>query len=80
MILAPGGLGITEGFLTGFTDQKFQQLGLAASPAAGAAVGATVLFRFCTLWFAMGVGLIALWLFSRRYPGVTGSASAQAPS
>ena len=80
MILAPGGLGITEGFLTGFTDQKFQQLGLAASPAAGAAVAATVLFRFCTLWFAMGVGLVALWLFSRRYPGVTGSASAQAPS
>ncbi len=56
----PGGLGVTEGSLTLMLSS---QAGLAAGPAAAA----TLLIRATTLWFAVGIGLLALiWLDRRR--------------
>jgi glycosyltransferase 2 family protein len=52
----PGGLGVTEGSLALMLSS---QAGLAAGPAAAA----TLLIRATTLWFAVGLGLLALiWL------------------
>jgi len=57
--MLPGGLGVTEGSLIGMTDQVFN---LASK--AGATAGAMVI-RFCTLWFAVAIGFVALF-FCRR--------------
>jgi len=35
--------------------------------AAGPATTATIIIRFCTLWFGVSLGVVALALFSRRY-------------
>jgi hypothetical protein len=35
--------------------------------AAGPATTATIIIRFCTLWFGVTLGAAALALFSRRY-------------
>ena len=35
--------------------------------AAGPATTATIIIRFCTLWFGVTLGAIALAIFSRRY-------------
>jgi hypothetical protein len=34
---------------------------------AGPATTATIIIRFCTLWFGVTLGAIALAIFSRRY-------------
>ena len=63
LLMTPGGVGPTEGALGGLLIllQKIPQ-GLAAS--------ATLLIRFCTLWFAVGVGLAALVMFRKTWhPG-----------
>lgn len=49
----PGGLGVAETSMTGLLRA------LSGVPAAGAAA-ATVLIRLATLWFAVGIGLLAL--------------------
>jgi uncharacterized protein (TIRG00374 family) len=54
--LLPGGLGATEGSMTSLT----QVLIRASAPVAAAA---TLLVRVCTLWFAVGLGVVALILF-----------------
>jgi len=53
----PGGLGAAEGSVLGLT-----LLLVSTSAALGAA--ATLLIRFCTLWFGLGLGIIALLVFS----------------
>jgi glycosyltransferase 2 family protein len=53
----PGGLGAAEGSVLGLT-----LLLVSTSAALGAA--ATLLIRFCTLWFGLGLGVIALLVFS----------------
>jgi len=53
----PGGLGAAEGSVLGLT-----LLLVSASVTLGAA--ATLLIRFCTLWFGLGIGVIALLVFS----------------
>lgn len=53
----PGGLGAAEGSILGLT-----LLLVSASATLGAA--ATLLIRFCTLWFGLGLGVIALLVFS----------------
>jgi uncharacterized protein (TIRG00374 family) len=58
----PGGLGTTEGSMTSLI-----QLLLGASATLAAA--ATLLVRVCTLWFAVGLGAVALLMLSRE--GVT---------
>lgn len=66
LIIAPGGLGVTEGTMTGLLRSRYLALGLAEEAARGRAVSATLVIRLCTLWFAMGVGLVALSAFRRR--------------
>ncbi len=56
----PGGLGVSEASSTGL-------LVLLVPMAAGPATTATIIIRFCTLWFGVSLGVVALALFSRRY-------------
>lgn len=62
----PGGLGTTEGSMT-----SLLQLVLGASATLAAA--ATLLVRVCTLWFAVGLGALALLVLGKQ--GVTVAAS-----
>ena len=66
LIFAPGGLGITEGTMTGLLRGRYLAAGMAEEVARARAVSATLVIRLCTLWFAMGVGLVALSAFRRR--------------
>lgn len=56
----PGGLGVSEGSSTLMLER------LIPLPA-GPATTATIIIRFCTLWFGVTLGAVALALFSRRY-------------
>lgn len=58
LLLTPGGLGVAEGGITGLSQV------LLDLPKSEAAVGALAI-RFCTLWFGVIVGLIALPFVSR---------------
>lgn len=59
LVLLPGGLGFAEGGITGLSQWL---LGMDKGPAAAAAL----LIRFCTLWFGIALGLIALTVMTRR--------------
>ncbi|MEM9380752.1 MAG: lysylphosphatidylglycerol synthase transmembrane domain-containing protein [Planctomycetota bacterium] len=65
VVIAPGGLGVTEGLLTGLLEGGYRAAAVAATPARATALSVTLVARLCTLWFAMGVGLIALQLQRR---------------
>lgn len=56
----PGGLGVSEASSTGL-------LVLLVGMTTGPATTATIIIRFCTLWFGVTLGAIALVLFRRRY-------------
>lgn len=56
----PGGLGVSEASSTGL-------LIVLVPMAAGPATTATIIIRFCTLWFGVSLGAFALLWFSRRY-------------
>jgi glycosyltransferase 2 family protein len=56
----PGGLGVSEASSTGL-------LILLVPMAAAPATTATIIIRFCTLWFGVTLGAIALAIFGRRY-------------
>lgn len=56
----PGGLGVSEASSTGL-------LVLLVPMAAGPATAATIIIRFCTLWFGVTLGAVALALFGRRH-------------
>jgi glycosyltransferase 2 family protein len=56
----PGGLGVSEASSTGL-------LVLLVPMAAGPATAATLIIRFCTLWFGVTLGALALLLFRRRH-------------
>jgi uncharacterized protein (TIRG00374 family) len=56
----PGGLGVSEASSTGL-------LVLLAPMAAGPATVATIIIRFCTLWFGVSLGALALAAFGRRH-------------
>jgi uncharacterized protein (TIRG00374 family) len=66
LIIAPGGLGITEGTLSGLLGAKYRALSIAPEAARARAASATMVIRLCTLWFAVAVGLAAWWLFNKR--------------
>ncbi|MFT5284596.1 MAG: hypothetical protein ACI8TQ_000753 [Planctomycetota bacterium] len=81
LIIFPGGIGITE-----FTGGKLlrhkympllEESGVASDVikevAQSKAAGAMLLTRFCTLWFAVIVGLIATALFRKTYGQVDGN-------
>ncbi|MCL5961750.1 MAG: flippase-like domain-containing protein [Chloroflexi bacterium] len=63
--MLPGGLGVAEVGVTGML------LLLVQSPlmTRDSAVAATLLIRFCTLWFGVTLGIITLSLFGRRFSG-----------
>lgn len=66
VVVAPGGLGVTEGLLTGLLESGFRAAGIAEAAVRGTALSVTLVTRLCTLWFAMAVGLVALrWHRSR---------------
>jgi uncharacterized protein (TIRG00374 family) len=56
----PGGLGVSEASSAGL-------LILLVPMAAGPATTATIIIRFCTLWFGVTLGALALAVFGRRY-------------
>jgi uncharacterized membrane protein YbhN (UPF0104 family) len=71
LLLTPGGLGVAEGGITGLSQVL---LDLAKGPAA---VGALVI-RFCTLWFGVFLGLVALAIVSRSLSRLSVAESLQA--
>ncbi len=58
----PGGLGVSEVTSTGML---VAMVGISAA----SATAATIIIRFCTLWFGVLLGIIALAWFGRRYSG-----------
>src|SRR5262245_62667713 len=60
----PGGLGVSEASSTGL-------LILLVPMATAPATTATIIIRFCTLWFGVSLGAIALAIFGRRYGEAT---------
>ena len=66
LLIFPGGLGVTEASMGGLLAHRFRATAnLTKDVAAAKALSATFLIRLCTLWFAVGVGLIALTWHSR---------------
>lgn len=65
LVPVPGGLGVTEGALQG----QLMELGHVQEATSTASM---MLVRFATLWFAVLVGFVALWLLKRRYPTLLG--------
>jgi glycosyltransferase 2 family protein len=61
LVPLPGGLGIVEGMIKG-------QLVQVAKVAAGPATAAMMLVRFATLWWAVIVGFVALFVLRLRFP------------
>lgn len=57
----PGGLGVSEASSTALL------LLLVPAIGEGGAAAATILIRFCTLWFGVSLGVVALLLFERRW-------------
>jgi uncharacterized membrane protein YbhN (UPF0104 family) len=66
----PGGLGVSEASSTGL-------LVLLIPMATGPATTATIIIRFCTLWFGVTLGAIALAIFGRRYAEERGAEAAE---
>lgn len=62
--LLPGGLGVAEASAAGILLLLISDERMTAS----VATAATVIIRFATLWFAVGLGLAALWLAKRMSP------------
>jgi uncharacterized protein (TIRG00374 family) len=58
--LLPGGLGVADGGIAGL-------LHIMLGTPADVSVAATLLIRFCTLWFGVALGAGALALFGQRY-------------
>jgi uncharacterized membrane protein YbhN (UPF0104 family) len=71
--LLPGGLGVSEASSTALL------LLLLGSLGQGTAAAATIVIRFCTLWFGVTLGVLALLIFERRYRhrGVSTTATGQ---
>ncbi len=47
-------------------ERAYRSGGVSAELARSKAASATILIRACTLWFAVGVGVIATYLFNRN--------------
>jgi uncharacterized membrane protein YbhN (UPF0104 family) len=61
--LLPGGMIATEGSMVALLQQTFR-----VTPNAQVAGAATLMIRFCTLWFGVIVGGLALWIHGRIAP------------
>ncbi len=73
LAMMPGGLGVTEAGMTGL----LEALG-GPSLTAAVATATTMLVRLATLWWAVLVGFVALFLFRRMLRARAGSAGAEA--
>ncbi|MCL4544214.1 MAG: flippase-like domain-containing protein [Chloroflexi bacterium] len=62
--LLPGGLGVADGGITGL-------LHFILGAPLDLSVAATLLIRFCTLWFGAVLGVLALAVFSQRFGAIT---------
>jgi glycosyltransferase 2 family protein len=71
--MLPGGLGVAEVSVTGML------LLLVQSPlmSRDTAVAATLLIRFCTLWFGVSLGIITLSFLGRRFVGTEAEIAAE---
>jgi uncharacterized membrane protein YbhN (UPF0104 family) len=59
----PGGIGTSEASSIALL------MALIAGMTSGVATAATIMIRFCTLWFGVSLGVVALLIFERRYRG-----------
>ncbi len=59
----PGGLGTSEASSVALL------MALVGGMTSAVAAAATIVIRFCTLWFGVSLGVVALLLFERRYRG-----------
>jgi len=57
--MLPGGLGVAEGSMTGLL--------ILLNIPKPFAVSATLIIRFCTLWFGVGIGMVTLFLFRKKF-------------
>ncbi|HEX6288016.1 MAG TPA: lysylphosphatidylglycerol synthase transmembrane domain-containing protein [Herpetosiphonaceae bacterium] len=57
----PGGLGVSE------ASSAALLVALIAGISSSAAAAATIMIRFCTLWFGVMLGVLSLLIFERRY-------------
>jgi len=57
--MLPAGLGITDGSLTYFVFEASKEINIA--------VAATLITRAVTLWFAVLIGIFALWLYKKKF-------------
>jgi uncharacterized protein (TIRG00374 family) len=69
LAMLPGGLGVTEAGMTGL----LQALG-GSSMTKEVATAATMLVRLATLWFAVGIGLVALGIYRAQQRHATAKA------
>jgi uncharacterized protein (TIRG00374 family) len=78
ILLTPGGLGIAEGSIDGllltFGHAPYLPVGQISQPVAAAA---TLIIRFATLWFAVAIGFVCLFLVQRRFGGNPHSAATE---
>ncbi len=59
----PGGIGTSEASSVALL------MALIGGITSGMATAATIMIRFCTLWFGVSLGVVALLIFERRYRG-----------
>jgi len=64
LILFPGGLGITEASMGTLLKREYIAVGVAADTASAKALSVTFVIRLCTLWFAVALGGLALFVHS----------------
>lgn len=73
--MLPGGLGLTEGSMIALLTTVFEVM-----PSVEVATAATLIIRFCTLWYGVLLGALASWLLQRRDPALATSARYGPPS
>jgi glycosyltransferase 2 family protein len=80
ILLTPGGLGIAEGSIDGllltFGRAPYLPVGQISQPVAAAA---TLIIRFATLWFAVAIGFLCLFVVRRRFGKIGGAEATQVP-
>ena len=69
--MLPGGLGLTEGSMIALLTTGFDVM-----PTIEMATAATLVVRFCTLWYGVVLGAISLWWLHRRPLGARSEAIA----
>jgi len=68
LIVFPGGLGVTEFSLGKLLVARYTDPGaLTVEAARQSATGVVILARLCTLWFAVGIGFLAMAVFTHRH-------------